>query len=550
MKTILPRAQFTSSFARRFLSDSTKIPRPPRPLVKTQSINSGFALDPEEKPSENSNQKMTQSLVGANVHASYDTKREAERWKKKPLFAREGMQASFKTGQDAVDLLLMEIKRRDPYQVDFQAAAKDFIQDLAVVIEENPKRAWKLKQLLEPEAMFSFRIPWEDDNENTRINRGLLIQYSSSVGPYQGGMILNQGLSHSTIRTLGLEQTLKNAFFGFGGMKFGSDFDVKDKSEHEIESFCEAFLNSMKPMLLKANSPMGFEMDLNAGKQVMSYMKSGYQTVDVNSEFELQDQKTLFGKSILHQQSKGHGAVYFSKACLSGELREDLKGKRCLISGSASYSRFLARKLIELGAKPLTLSDEYGCIYAPDGLDVKDLELLEQFKVVNRDLSEFARSSPDSLEYIKFSVATPTVYALKTDEKIDIAYACEKQNEVNVDDVVKLQANGISAVFECMDRAVAISAADSLISEGILFAPSKLTSGGPTALERILTERELLDEEIDGELKKSMERVYEKVADMDKKYSCGGNLKKAASIASFLQLSIKEILPSSTDIGY
>lgn len=114
----------------------------------------------------------------------------SKNWRNKPLFRRTGDQI-FKTGTEACQMLNQEAARRSPGMSEFLNVWEGTVNSLSGVFDRMPKYAWIMKQMLEPERTITFRVAWIDDAGISRTNRGYRVQYSSAMGPYEGGTTFN-----------------------------------------------------------------------------------------------------------------------------------------------------------------------------------------------------------------------------------------------------------------------------------------------------------------------------------------------------------------------
>ena len=524
--------------------------RAPKGLTRSTSINSGVEMIGREDPLESADddsdmETLTRSLVGSNVHDSYSAKKQLP-WRKRPLFSRKGQHVTFESGVDAAMLLVNEAQRRDPYQVDFLQSVEEVAHDVAAAIEVDAKLAWVFKQMMEPERLVTFRVPWTDDSGNSRLNRGYQIQYSSALGIYRGGLRFHPHISHGSIRMLGWEQTLKNALVPIpcGGSKGGSDFDPTDKSDKEIRRFCDGFMRAMAPFVSPETD--AFETDLNIGAKEMGYMRETYSSlvqIKDQNDAEVQEQiAALFGGAEDFPESCGYGCVFFARRALQVHLGFPLEGSRCLISGAGSLARSVAEKLLQVGALPLTLSDTSGFILAEDGLTRNDLEAVELLKSKGQSLASFAVTRA-KMKFVP-AVESGSLWELA---KGEVAFPCVSQGEINVDDALALEGNGCFAVFECADRACTPNARILLQDRKVLFAPSKAVNSGSivcssTYAQTVKQEgRSPSKVELEQSLEAGMEHVHDVVTEHAERFNVAGDLKAGANLASVLLISSKEM---------
>lgn len=559
---IIEKSKRKAKFVRYF-SDS----RHERPLSRSVSINSSFTLSSENVKKEQKQpnkvqlednvesdvetrtlmKKLSNSLVGENVHASYSSKKEKDKWRKRPLFNRSGVHAVFKTGTDAANLLVQEARRRDPYQGDFLDAVEDIVYDLAPAIEEDPRRAWIFKKLMEPEYMSTFRVPWKDDLNISRINRGFLVLFSGGNNKYNGDAKFSSSLSHGMSRMLGWEHNLRSAIatrdieadegFCFGGMMCGSDFEPDDKSENEILAFCSGFVQTMTPLTSKITSTCLIETGPYVGRREMKFLKQAY-----NANFGSQANK-MFGSSVKYPEFKGFGCVYFAQRALQLHLQDNLNGKSCIVSGSGLLSRNIATKLLDVGAKPVTLSDDSGILFNPNGLSIEVIKAVEQFRAQNLPLKDFARSS--AFPGVKF-INDMNIFR-QNEIEADVVFSAKGMGEMNVDDATFLEDQSVQAVFECTHKGVTTNARMLLSDREVLFAPAKAVAAGQSVATKhtdiLLSKdnKEFPDQAtLEIAVKTRMYEIVDEISAIAEMYNLKGDLKAGANLLSFLRLAKRE----------
>ena len=142
--------------------------------------------------------------------------------------------------------VLEQVKKRNPGEPEFIQAVTEVLESLEPVIEKHPEYMEKgvIDEIVEPERIIKFRVPWVDDQGKVQVNRGFRIQFNSAIGPYKGGLRFHPSVYEGIIKFLGFEQIFKNSLTGLpiGGGKGGSDFDPKGKSDAEVMRFCQSFM--------------------------------------------------------------------------------------------------------------------------------------------------------------------------------------------------------------------------------------------------------------------------------------------------------------------
>ncbi len=209
----------------------------------------------------------------------HQTMKISKGWRNKPLFRRQG-DVRFKTGNEAAHLLIKEAKRRDLHDREFIDSISSKMMCLSPVFDRNPKYAFLAKTLMEPERYIQFRVSWIDDTGVIRMNRGYRIQYSSSLGPYQGSLHFGSHITNSIIKSLSFNTVFSNALTGFdaGAAVGGSDFNPLDKSEAELQRFCQSYMTELSKYL-------GPEQDFpymgsGVSEEEMGYMFGQYKRIN------------------------------------------------------------------------------------------------------------------------------------------------------------------------------------------------------------------------------------------------------------------------------
>jgi glutamate dehydrogenase (NADP+) len=367
------------------------------------------------------------------------------------------------------------VNRRNPHQPEFVQAVQEVAQDIFEFIED--KEAYHSEQILrriaEPDRVVSFRVCWEDDKGNVRVQRGYRIQNNNAIGPYKGGLRFHPSVNESVLKFLAFEQTFKNALTGLpmGGGKGGSNFNPKGKSEREIMRFCQSFMTELyRHIGADIDVPAG---DIGVGGREIGYMFGQYKRITNQFTGVLTGKGLEYGGSMIRPEATGYGAVYFLDNMLK-RAGNDLAGKTAVISGSGNVATHAAEKATELGAKVVTLSDSGGFIHDPEGLTREKIDWVKQHKTHRRGrISEYVDAFKGS-----------TFHKDKTPWHMpcDVALPCATQNELLGDDARALVKNGCIAVAEGANMPSDLEAAHVFKEARILFAPGKAANAGGVAV--------------------------------------------------------------------
>ena len=408
---------------------------------------------------------------------------------------------NYKSKQDFLD----NVHSKFPNEKEFLQAVEEVIGSIWDTVQQSQDYLDGniLDRIVTPERVIIFRVPWLDDNGSVHVNLGYRIQFNSAIGPYKGGLRFHPTVNLGVLKFLAFEQIFKNSLTGLnmGGGKGGSDFDPKGKSDNEIMKFCQSFMTELSRHIgHNTDVPAG---DIGVGGREIGFMFGQYKRIRNEFTGVLTGKKTDWGGSLIRPEATGYGTVYFVEEMLKTR-NESISGKVATISGSGNVAQFACEKLIQLGAKPVTLSDSSGYIYDPEGITSEKLEFVKKLKEnSSARISEYAKKY--NVDFIEGK--TPW------EVKCDIALPCATQNELNEDDAKALTENGCFVVAEGANMPSTTEAVEHFIKQKILFGPGKAANAGGVAVSGIemsqnSTRMPLSSEEVDNLLKGIMTRIH------------------------------------------
>jgi glutamate dehydrogenase (NADP+) len=366
------------------------------------------------------------------------------------------------------------VRRRNRGQKEFQQAVGEWAHDVIPWVNEHPHyQGHNLSgRLTEPDRVIMFRVTWEDDRGRIRVNKGYRVQHSNAIGPYKGGLRFHPSVTLSILKFLAFEQVFKNSLTGLpmGGAKGGSDFDPKGKSNSEIMRFCQAFMNELYRHIGPfTDVPAG---DIGVGRREISYLFGQYKQITNQFTGVLTGKGLSFGGSEIRTEATGYGTVYFMEDMLRHN-KQSIEGKTCLVSGSGNVAIYATEKLIQHGAKPVTLSDSSGFIHDPNGIDKDKLAWVKDLKEVR-----YGRISEYADEFGVKYYPTERPWSVPC----DLAFPCATQNEVNEAEAKVLIRNGCKGVSEGSNMGSDAGAISIYRASKILYGPAKAANAGGVAV--------------------------------------------------------------------
>ena len=433
-----------------------------------------------------------------------------------------------------VQEVLNDLKRRFPNEPEYLQAVSEVLESIEEVYNQHPEfeKANIIERLCIADRMFTFRITWIDDKGNTQTNMGYRVQHNNAIGPYKGGMRFHASVNPSILKFLAFEQTFKNSLttLPMGGGKGGSDFSPRGKSLAEIMRFCQAFMLELWRVIgPDTDVPAG---DIGVGGREVAYMYGMYKKLTHEHTGTFTGKGIEFGGSLIRPEATGYGNIYFLLQMLKTR-NTDIKGKKCLVSGSGNVAQYTCEKLLELGAIPVTLSDSNGYIYDPDGITREKLDFVMDLKNIQRGrIKEYAEKY--GCKYVEGG----RVWA----EKGDIALPSATQNELNGDDARELIANGCIAVSEGANMPSTPEAIEVFQKAKILYAPGKASNAGGVATSGLeMTQNSMrlswTSEEVDEKLKRIMSDIHEQCVKYGKQSDGYVNYVKGANVAGFMKVA-------------
>jgi glutamate dehydrogenase (NADP+) len=423
--------------------------------------------------------------------------------------------------------------KRNPGETEFHQAVYEVAESIIPFIIENPRyrQAGIIERMTEPDRTVIFRVVWEDDAGNIRVNRGYRVQFNNSIGPYKGGLRFHPSVNLSILKFLGFEQTFKNSLttLPIGAGKGGSDFNPKGKSDREVMRFCQSFMTELFHHIgPDTDVPAG---DIGVGAREISYMFGQYKRLAREFTGVLTGKALEFGGSLIRTEATGYGNAFFMEEMLKHQ-GDSIAGKTCTVSGSGNVATYCTQKITQLGGKVVTLSDSSGFIHDPDGIDADKLAYVIDLKNVKRGrISEYAAEYGCEFHEGERPWSVPC----------DLAFPCATQNELNADDAKTLIANGCKGVSEGANMPTTVEGIKVLLDARLLYGPGKAANAGGVAVSGLeMTQNSIrmawTSEELESKLHEIMIGIHEQCA----RHGQEGdyvNYVKGANIAGFIKVA-------------
>jgi len=432
------------------------------------------------------------------------------------------------------EIILQALEAKHPGESEYLQAVKEVLLSIEDIYNEHPEfeKAGIVERIVEPDRIFTFKVPWVDDKGNVQVNLGYRVQFNNAIGPYKGGIRFHSSVTLSSLKFLGFEQTFKNALttLPMGGAKGGSDFSIRGKSSAEVMRFCQSFMLELwRNIGPNTDVPAG---DIGVGAREVGYMYGMFRKLARENTGTFTGKGLDYGGSLIRPEATGFGGIYFVVDMLK-EKGLSIKDKTVAISGFGNVAWGAALKANELGAKVVTISGPDGYIYDPNGVSGEKIDYMLELRASGEDIV-----APYAEKYgVEFF---PNKRPWQ--QKVDIALPCAIQNELNEEDARMLIDNGVICVAEISNMGCTAEAVELLIENKVMFGPGKAVNAGGVATSGLeMTQNAMhiqwTETEVDSKLLQIMNAIHEQCVIYGKQPDGYINYVKGANIAGFMKVA-------------
>ena len=433
-----------------------------------------------------------------------------------------------------LEKLMQQLEAKHPGEQEYLQAVREVLSTIEEVYNEHPEfeKAKIAERLVEPDRIFTFKVPWVDDRGEVQLNIGYRVQFNNAIGPYKGGLRFHPSVNLSILKFLGFEQIFKNALttLPMGGGKGGSDFNPRGKSDAEVMRFCQSFMLELwRHIGADTDVPAG---DIGVGGREIGYLYGMYRKLAQMNTGVLTGKNLEFGGSLIRPEATGFGALYFVKQMLE-TAGQDIKGKTVAVSGFGNVAWGAILKATEMGAKVVTISGPDGYIYDENGITGKKIDYLLELRATCNDVV-----APYAEEFGAVFVPNRKPWEVK----VDIALPCATQNELNGDDARKIIENGTFCVAEVSNMGCTPEAIELLIEHKIMYGPGKAVNAGGVATSGLEMTQNAMHiswgaPEVDARLQQIMHDIHGQCVKYGRQPDGYINYMKGANIAGFLKVA-------------
>ena len=433
-----------------------------------------------------------------------------------------------------IEKLMQSLEAKHPGEQEYLQAVREVLTTIEEEYNKHPEfeKAKIAERLVEPDRIFTFKVPWVDDRGEVQVNLGYRVQYNNAIGPYKGGMRFHPSVNLSILKFLGFEQTFKNALttLPMGGAKGGSDFNPRGKSPDEIMRFCQAYMLELwRHIGAETDVPAG---DIGVGAREVGYMYGMYRKLARENTGVFTGKSLEYGGSLIRPEATGFGGLYFVKQMLE-TAGMSIEGKTVSISGFGNVAWGAALKATEMGAKVLTISGPDGYVYDENGISGEKIDYMLELRASCNDVVQ-----PYAEQYGALFVAGKRPWEVK----VDIALPCATQNELNEADAKQLIGNGVICVGEISNMGCTPEAIELFIEHKIMYGPGKAVNAGGVATSGLEMTQNAMHiswtaAEVDAKLQQIMSAIHDQCMKYGREADGYINYMKGANVAGFLKVA-------------
>jgi glutamate dehydrogenase (NADP+) len=433
-----------------------------------------------------------------------------------------------------IEKLMTSLESKHPGEAEYLQAVREVLMSIEDVYNRHPEfeKAKIAERLVEPDRIFTFKVPWVDDKGEVQVNLGYRVQFNNAIGPYKGGLRFHASVNLSILKFLGFEQIFKNALttLPMGGAKGGSDFNPRGKSDAEVMRFCQSFMLELwKHIGPDTDVPAG---DIGVGAREIGYLNGMYKKLTNTVTGVLTGKGLEYGGSLIRPEATGFGGLYFVKQMLE-TAGHSLQGKTIAISGFGNVAWGAALKANQLGAKVVTISGPDGYIYDPSGISGEKVDYLLDLRATCNDIVA---------PYAERFGATFVPDRRPWEVKVDVALPCATQNELDGEDAKKLIANGVMCVGEISNMGCTPDAIELFLEKKILYGPGKAVNAGGVATSGLEMTQNAMHlgwpaEEVDAKLHQIMSSIHAQCVQYGRQPDGYINYMKGANVAGFMKVA-------------
>lgn len=384
-----------------------------------------------------------------------------------------------------------------------EAENTDLLKSTQIVIHKALEKLGYTEEvyelLKEPIRLLTVRIPVRMDDGSVKIFTGYRAQHNDAVGPTKGGIRFHPDVTEDEVKALSIWMSLKCGIVDlpYGGGKGGIVCDPREMSFRELERLSRGYVRAISQIVGPSKDIPAPDVFTNS--QIMAWMMDEYSRMDmIHSPGFITGKPLVLGGSHGRESATAKGVTI----CIREAAKKrniELKGAKVIVQGFGNAGSFLSKFLHDSGANVIGISDAYGALYDPKGLDIDYLlDRRDSFGTVTKLFSNTI-TNKELLE-----------------KECDILVPAAIENQITKENAPNIKAK---IVVEAANGPTTLEATEILTDRGILIVPDVLASAGGVTVsyfEWVQNNQGYYwsEEEIEEKLENVMVRAFENVYQM------------------------------------
>ncbi|AFH62049.2 Glu/Leu/Phe/Val family dehydrogenase [Paenibacillus caseinilyticus] len=312
--------------------------------------------------------------------------------------------------------------------------------------------------LKEPIRVLTVRIPVRMDDNSVKVFTGYRAQHNDAVGPTKGGVRFHPDVNEDEVKALSIWMSLKCGIVDlpYGGGKGGVICDPRQMSFGELERLSRGYVRAVSQIVGPTKDIPA--PDVMTNSQIMAWMMDEYSRIrEFDAPGFITGKPIVLGGSHGRETATAKGVTIMIDQALK-KKGIPLKNARVVIQGFGNAGSYLAKFMHDMGACVVGISDVYGGLYNPDGLDIEYLlDRRDSFGTVTK-LFKDTLTNQELLEL-----------------DCDILVPAAIENQITAENAGRIKA---PIVVEAANGPTTIEATKILTDRGVLLVPDVLASAG------------------------------------------------------------------------
>ena len=371
--------------------------------------------------------------------------------------------------------------------------------------------------LRQPDRELTVSMPVMMDDGTIEVFTGYRVQHNFSRGPCKGGIRFAPDVNLDEVRALAAWMTWKCSVVDipFGGGKGGVICDPRNLSQGELERLTRRYTASIMDILGPDRDVPA--PDMNTNEQTMAWIMDTYSMhVRRTTTAVVTGKPIAIGGSKGRREATGRGVMLVCREAMK-KLGRSPEDTRVVVQGCGNVGGVGALLLHREGYKVVSVSDMYGALYNPDGLDMP--AVMDHLRGTGR-LEGY--SSADYIENSEGQLELPC----------ELLIPAATENQITSKNADRIQAE---LVVEGANGPTTPRGQEILDSRGVMVVPDILANAGGVTVSYFEWVQDRMgyfwtEEIVNSRLEQVMVRAFHSVADMAEKHNV--NLRTGAYLVA------------------